>query len=663
MISKVTIQRILDAARIEEVINDFVTLKKRGANLIGLCPFHNEKTPSFSVSPSKGIYKCFGCGKAGNVINFIMEHEHYSYPEALRYLAQKYNIDIEEDEQDFEKDERENEREGMFMINFFATEYFTDKLFNTEDGKAIALTYLKDKRGFSDDIIKLFQLGYSTNEWDGLLKAATERGFNSQFLLKTGLVIEKENKKYDLFRGRIIFPIHNIVGRIVGFGGRILTNDKSKPKYVNSPESEIYNKSNILYGIFFAKNAISARNNCFLVEGYTDVISLFQAGIKNVVASSGTSLTSEQIKLIRRYTSNITILYDGDEAGIKASFRGIDMILSEGMNVKVVLFPQGEDPDSFAQNHRPAKVQEYITQNAKDFVIFKTNLMLDKVAHDPVKKAVLVKEIIQTISLIPDSITRSFYIKECSNIMNVSEQALLNELNKQLNNKAKKNIYISQNFDDFTSSFVIPEQQSVPEIFDSTPQEKEIIRILLNYGSKKLLFLVPDENANNEGNSNKKHFIEVSITVAEYVINEIERDNITFSEPVCQKIFNEYSDALKQNNVILDSNHFSLHKDPDVSKVVSALLISPYNLANWQGKPKIYVPSEEENLKKIVETVILSFKSKRVEKQIQENKEKMIKAQAEGNEELLMQLMMHKKILDNLKKLINADKLGRVIIR
>jgi len=465
MISKTTIQNIIDAVRIEEVIGDYVNLRKRGANMIGLCPFHNEKTPSFSVSPSKGIYKCFGCGKAGNAVNFIMDHEHYSYPEALKYLAKRYNIEIEEDEYNPEEQQAASERESMFLVNSYAAEFFTKKLLNSEQGKAIGLTYLRDKRGFSEDIIKKFELGYTINEWDSFYKAATDAGYNKEFLVKTGLVVEKQDKKYDLFRDRIMFPIHNIAGRIVGFGGRMLGSDKTKPKYVNSPESLIYNKSEILYGIYFAKSAISSSDNCYLVEGYTDVISLVQAGIKNVVASSGTSLTVGQIKLIRRYTTNITILYDGDTAGIKASFRGIDMIVSEGMNVKIVLFPEGEDPDSFAQSRRPAEVQEYITKNASDFITFKTNLLLKEVANDPVKKAALVKEIIHTISLIPDPITRSFYLRECSSLMDIAEQTLMNELNKQLRNKNKQ--FDAKKFINANNDVVVPEPQPIADLFDS----------------------------------------------------------------------------------------------------------------------------------------------------------------------------------------------------
>ena len=655
MISKLTIQNILDAVRIEEVIGDFVSLKKRGSNMIGLCPFHNEKTPSFTVSPSRGIYKCFGCGKAGNAVNFIMEHEHYSYPEALRYLAKRFNVEIEEEEYNPDEQQAISNRESMFKLNSFATEYFADQLYNTERGKAIGLTYFVDKRGYSDDIIKLFQLGYSNDEYDAFYRASINSGFKKEFLIKTGLVIEKENKKYDLFRDRVIFPIHNIAGRIVGFGGRILTNDKSKPKYVNSPESEIYNKSDILYGIYFAKSSIISHDNCYLVEGYTDVLSLVQAGIKNVVASSGTSLTTGQIKLIRRYTPNITILYDGDAAGIKASFRGIDMILSEGMNVKIVLFPEGDDPDSFAHHHSPAEVQEYITKQATDFITFKTNLLLAETAKDPVKKATLVKEIINTISLIPDAIIRSFYIRECSNLMNISEPSLINELNKQLRFKNKqKNLQSSYTIEEQTN---ISEYQPVTDYFDSLAQEKEIIRLLLNYGNKEIKFIVREKN----DNSIIEHFVEVLITVAEFIITELERDEITFTNATCKKVYDEYTFLFKKGK-LPESIYFLSHQEPDISEMATSILISPYDLANWGGKPKIYVPPEDYDLKKTVETSILAFKAKRIEKKIYENKKQIEMAQSAGDEEKLIQLLKQKKILDDIKKLINADKLGRVVI-
>ncbi|OYT12656.1 MAG: DNA primase [Bacteroidetes bacterium 4572_114] len=411
MISKETIQEIFEAAQIDEVVGEFVSLKKRGVNLLGLCPFHNEKTPSFTVSPKKGIYKCFGCGKGGNSVQFLMDHEQFTYPEALKYLAKKYNIEIEEKEQTPEEIKLLNEKESLFHVTDFAAKYFASNIFDSEQGRAIGLSYFKE-RGFREDTIKKFQLGYAIDAWDNFTAHAIKMGYNIDYLEKTGLTIVKGKKTYDRFRGRVIFPIQNLSGRVLGFGGRTLSSDPKSPKYVNSPESDIYHKSKVLYGINLAKNSIITNDNCFLVEGYTDVISMHMAGVENVVSSSGTSLTTDQIRLISRYTKNITILYDGDEAGIKASFRGIDMILEQGMDVKIVLFPEGEDPDSFARSHRSSEVHDFIKDKAHNFIFFKTNLLIKDAEHDPVKKAGLIKEIVGTIALIPDQIIRSVYVKE-----------------------------------------------------------------------------------------------------------------------------------------------------------------------------------------------------------------------------------------------------------
>jgi len=465
MIPKETIDKIFDAARIEEVVGDYVTLKKRGANLLGVCPFHNEKTPSFTVSPAKGIYKCFGCGKAGNSVNFMMDHDQMTYPEALKYLAKKYNIEIEEKEQTPEQLQANNERESLFVVCTHAQKYYTHNLFNTDEGRSIGLSYFKE-RGFRDDIVEKFQLGYALEDRKAFTKEALDKGYKLEYLVKAGLTIDKSGDSdiqnpnsqisnlpagqagpksqipnvFDRFAGRVIFPIHNVTGRAIAFGGRILKTDKKLAKYINSPETDIYHKSNVLYGLFFAKKSIIQEDVCFLVEGYTDVISMHQAGIENVVASSGTSLTVEQIRQIKRYTQNITILYDGDNAGIKASFRGIDMILEEGMNVKVLLFPDGDDPDSFSKRVSYEELKKFIAENTKDFIAFKTNLLYSEVSHDPIKKANLIKDIVETIAVIPEAINRSVYIKECSRLMELDEQMLLNELNKiRRKNIADKN--------------------------------------------------------------------------------------------------------------------------------------------------------------------------------------------------------------------------------
>ena len=511
LISRDTIQTILETAQIDEVVGDFVSLKKRGVNYLGLCPFHNEKTPSFTVSPAKGIFKCFGCGKAGNSVNFIMEHEHFSYPEALKYLAKKYQIEIEEKEQTPEEIKLLNERETLLHITEFAQKHFTENLFESEEGKAIGLTYFKE-RGFFIETIRKFQLGYSPEKWDNFTETALKSGYKEENLIKTGLSIKKEDGSlYDRFRGRVIFPIHGLSGKVIGFTSRILSADTNKPKYVNSPESEIYNKSKTLYGIFFAKNAIVANDNCFLVEGNTDVISLFQGGIENVVASSGTSLTAEQIKLIKRYTYNITILYDGDKAGIKASIRGVDMILEEGMNVKVVIFPDGEDPDSYARNNSPSALKKYISESATDFIHFKVKLLADEAANDPIKKANLIKEIVSSISLIPDNITRSVYVKECHHLLDVSEQILINEVNKILKKKFKKETDTKEELLPEPDEF-IQEKQVETDDLNSESQEYHIIELLFSYGNKEVTtgYLEEDEEKT-----------EIKETVAKIIIDSL----------------------------------------------------------------------------------------------------------------------------------------------
>jgi DNA primase len=650
LIPKDTIQTIIETARVEEVVGEFVHLRKRGVNYIGLCPFHNEKTPSFTVSPAKGIYKCFGCGKAGNSINFVMEHEHYSYPEALRFIAKKYSIEIEEEEQTPEQIQQLNEKESLYAVNEFARKFFSEQLINSEEGKSIGLTYYKE-RDFTEKTIEEFQLGYSPDRWDAFTKEAKENGYQAEFLIKTGLTINKEGKHYDRFRARIIFPIHNLSGRVIGFGGRILKKDDKKPKYVNSPESDIYNKSKALYGIYFAKSEIIKKDNCFLVEGYTDVISLYQTGIKNVVASSGTSLTTDQIRLIKRYTSSITILYDGDAAGLKASFRGIDMILEQGMNVKVVLFPEGEDPDSYARSHRTSEVEDYVTSQAKDFIRFKTSVLLEETQNDPVKKAGLIKEIVQTISLIPDGITRSLYVKECSSLLEMAEQTLMNELNKRLREKFKKKSQFSppemeqENLQEFHA-----EKQIEIDINDTEYQERDIVRILLNYGQQEIAFKGEDESG---------HSIEVPVEVAKFIINDIRRDSLSFKNPVFQKIFDEYVEYIDRDE-IPDENHFKNHEDAEISTLSVNMLLSPYELSeNWQKIVKIEVVTEVQQLKKAVVNSVLSFKAKMIEKLISENEQKLKKPESDEDEMLLLK---ERQDLNQIGRIINKE-LGRVVTR
>lgn len=647
MITRETIENIIASTRVEEVIGDFVTLRRRGVNMLGLCPFHNEKTPSFTVSPAKGIYKCFGCGKAGNSVSFLMEHEHFSYPEALKYLARKYNIDIEEEEQTPEQLQEISEKESLFNLNLFAQQYFSRILTETEEGKAIGMTYFRE-RGIREDMIKKFQLGFSPDKWDAFTEYAIQHGYKKEFLLKTGLSLEKDKRFYDRFHSRVMFPIHSPSGRILGFGGRILGGDKSHAKYVNSPESEIYNKSKTLYGIYFAGTSISSKDNCYLVEGYTDVISLHQAGIANVVASSGTSLTHDQVRMIQRYTANITILYDGDPAGIKASFRGIDMIVEQGMNVKIVLFPDGEDPDSYARKHHPAEVEAFIRDNALNFILFKTRLLLDETRNDPINKASLIREIVNTIALIPDIISRSLYVKECSSLMNIPEQVLMSELNKILRKKVLKNL------PDAADGASIPEEPSLAltQIVETDPdspeyQEKEIIRILLLYGHDTIH--LPPSSPNEEA---------IPVMVADLVIHDISRDELGFENPLFLKIFTEYVNGFEKD-VLPDRSSLLTHPDHDLSRTVVDLIFTPYELSlNW-AKNNILVETEEMRLRLHVEHALLSYKAKKIAKAMEITRKKL-KEKPGAEEELILLGKWHQLKKTSIE--INK-KLGRIITR
>jgi DNA primase len=652
VIPKETIQTIIETARIEEVVGDFVNLRKRGVNMLGLCPFHNEKTPSFTVSPAKGIYKCFGCGKAGNSVNFVMEHEHYTYPEALRFLAKKYNIEIEDEEQTPDQLQEINEKESLYAVTAFAQKFFTEQLLNTEEGKAIGLSYFRN-REFRRPVTEQFQLGYSPDSWDAFTLFAIQNGYKDEYLVKSGLTIAKEGKRFDRFSARVIFPIHNLSGRVIGFGGRILKSDEKKAKYINSPESDIYNKSQVLYGIYFARNAIIKKDNCYLVEGYTDVISLFQAGFENVVASSGTSLTTDQIRLIKRYTPNITILYDGDEAGLKASFRGIDMILEQGMNVKIAVFPAGEDPDSFVRNHRSIEVEEFLLKEAHDFIRFKTNILIKEAKDDPIKKAGLIKEIVQSISLIPDAIIRSVYVKECSATMDMAEQTLMNELNKLLRKKFRQDHTDSgpEQFPD-----IAPEQavkQIEINLNDTSYQEKDIIRLLMIYGRETLAFEEKDEH---------NHPVIHEVNIARFMIDDLRNDEIAFSDPVYQKIFDDYAGFLTSENVP-DEKYFVNHSSRKVSATAIDLLTSPYELSeNWNQVARIEVVTEADRLKEAVIRSLLSFKAKKIEQLIAGNQAEIKKAEeAERFEDILL-LISKQKELKSISKNINRQ-LGRIVTR
>jgi len=652
MIGKDTIQEIFETAQIDEVIGEFVTLKKRGVNLLGLCPFHNEKTPSFTVSPKKGIYKCFGCGKGGNSVQFLMDHEQFTYPEALKYLAKKYNIEIEEKEQTPEEIKQLNEKESLYHVTDFAAKYFAKNLFESEQGKAIGLSYFKE-RGFREDIIKKFQLGYSIDEWDNLTAHAIKNGYNIDYLEKTGLTIVKENKTYDRFRGRVMFPIQNLSGRVLGFGGRTLSSDPKSPKYVNSPESDIYHKSKVLYGINLAKNSIIGNDNCFLVEGYTDVISLHMAGIENVVASSGTSLTTDQIRLISRYTKNITILYDGDAAGIKASFRGIDMIVEQGMDVKIVLFPEGEDPDSYARSHRSSEVQEFIKDEAHNFIFFKTNLLIKDAENDPVKKVGLIKEIVGTIALIPDQITRSVYVKECSALLDITEQTLLNELNKIRRKNFDKKLKERTREENIPST-VEPhifeaEKQLVPADYLSAEyQEKDVIRLLMNYGNREIKLEYTDEDDNEQ---------EDTVDVASFIVSDLLNDEITFKSEIYKLVFDEVCNEVNQGN-LPDEKYFLNHQNQDIAALAANLLIPKYELNDW-SRVKITVNGEEDKLKVAVQHAVLSMKLRWLEGKFDEANKAIKNAKDESDLEILLQ---SQKKLINKRSEISAM-LGRIVLR
>lgn len=647
MIPKHTIDQIFEAAIIEEVVGEFVVLKKRGANLLGNCPFHNEKTPSFTVSPAKGIYKCFGCGKAGNSVNFIMEHEHYTYPEALRYLANKYQIEIEELEETDAQKQAANEKESLFIVSNFAANYFQKQLHETQEGRSIGLSYFVE-RGFREDIIKKFELGYNPDSWDAFTAEALAQGYQLEFLEKSGLTIVKEQKHFDRFKGRVMFPIHNLSGRVLGFGGRILKTDPKAAKYVNSPESEIYHKSNVLYGIYFAKKSIIEQDNCFLVEGYTDVISLHQSGVENVVASSGTSLTEGQIRLISRYTQNITILYDGDAAGIKASFRGIDMILQEGMNVRVVLFPDGEDPDSFAKKHNATELTTYIKEHTQDFISFKTDVLIKEVGNDPIKRAELIKEIVASIAVIPDQIKRSVYTKECSNLLSIPENALINETNKILRKNLSKTT--QQNIPDEIETYTpISKDEKIEQESDSKHWEYEIIRLLITYGDKIIALEVVD-------NENKKQ--EQQVATAVYIISSIAEDQLVFDNPLYQQIVDEYTSFLNKE-IIPTHQDFINHTNAEINSIAISILSNKYDISeNWQ-KHSITVTKEEEQIKMAAVNTVFAFKLSKLNQLIEKLQNELKTC---SNDEDMMIIVADLTRYQQVKKQLAAQ-LGRIILR
>ncbi|MBT6882274.1 MAG: DNA primase [Flavobacterium sp.] len=615
MISRSTIDRVFETARVEEVIGEFVQLKKAGSNFKGLSPFTDEKSPSFMVSPVKQIWKDFSTGKGGNAVSFLMEHEHYSYPEAIKFLAKKYNIEIEETVQSDQEKEQMNERESMFLVSKFAKDYFQDVLLNSTQGKAIGLSYFKE-RGFREDIIKKFDLGYCLDTWDSFTNEALKKGYDIKYLASTGVTIVRENKQFDRFKGRVMFPIHSMSGRILGFGGRTLSSDKKTAKYVNSPESDIYHKSKILYGIYQAKKEIAKQDNCFLVEGYTDVISFYQSGIENVVASSGTALTSDQIRLVNRLTKNITVLFDGDAAGIRASIRGIDLILEQGMNVKVVTFPDGEDPDSFAKKHSEVALREYLEESSQDFINFKVSLLMKEASNDPVKKAGLIRDIVTSISKIPDSIQREVYVQECSRIMEISERVLFSEL-AQLISKNTKDFNKNQQKDKQSFEVVKKQTEQLKEVDSLFILEKEIIRILLLFGNQETDFVDFIEVEDEEGIMHLEKEKYTNQVSKELYLN-LQDDEIEFSNEIFQSIYYEMIHQLNQEDKI-EMEAFINHPNTNISSIVTSILMDDekYTLSDWERK-NIFVTESEEVLSKLVTDAILNLRRILIDKKIQQ---------------------------------------------
>jgi DNA primase len=650
MIDQQTINQIFDTADIVEVISDFVTLKKSGANYKGLSPFTNEKTPSFMVSPAKGIFKDFSSGKGGNVVGFLMEHEKLSYPEALRYLAQKYNIPIEEKELTADEIQQRNERESLMAVTAYASDYFVSQL-ESEEGRAVGLAYYR-KRGFREDSLKKFALGYSPDKRTAFTEEARKNGYKDNYLVKTGLSIERENYLFDRFAGRVIFPIHSLSGNVIGFGGRTLKSDKNIAKYLNSPESDIYHKSRVLYGLFQAKKSIVAEERCFLVEGYTDVISMHQAGIENVVASSGTALTTEQIRLIKRFTPNVTIIYDGDEAGIKASFRGIDMILEEGMNVKVVMLPEGEDPDSFAQSHSSSEFLEYIRDSEKDFISFKTELLLAEAQHDPIKRAQLITDIVRSVSVIPDGIMRSVFLKESSLILGVEEQVLYNEVNKIRRKKQEQQWRREQAGRPAwqETPTTVPRQPVVPGFVEnvfSEVEEREIIYFLLKFGNQLLHFSGEEPT---------------EISVAQYIIREIQNDELEFTNLIYKQIFENVKDLIDRGDEVAE-RHFIYHDHPGVRDLAVDIYTSRYELSKVWKRKEAYVELPGENLGFEVPKSLLSYKMMVIEKALSQLRRDLEEREKIKDIEGLNKVILRIQSLESVKRELSIGLGGRTIIR
>ena len=720
MIDQATIDRIMDAAQIVDVVSEFVTLRRRGVNYVGLCPFHNEKTPSFSVSPSKGVCKCFSCGKGGNVVHFIMEHEQLNYYEALKWLAKKYGIEVKERELSNEEKQAQSVRESLFLVNDFANNYFQDILHNHREGQAIGMSYFR-QRGFRDDIIKKFQLGFSTEGRDALYQEAKKKGFNIDYLVKTGLCYTRDDGQLrDRFWGRVMFPVHTLSGKVVAFGGRVLKTDAKVAKYVNSPESEIYHKSRELYGIYFAKQAIVKQDKCFLVEGYTDVISMHQAGVENVVASSGTALTSGQIRMIHRFTNNITVLYDGDWAGIKASLRGIDMLLEEGMNIKVMLLPDGDDPDSFARKHNATEFQEYIAAHEVDFIRFKTNLLMTEASNDPYKRSEVIKDIVKSISVIPEAIVRSEYIKECSQMLHVEERILVSEVAKM--KKAKEEAQVksaSHRTGEVpqtepstalpsngqvtsgvggtnTPNSVVPSSKAGVDGSSQSPNsEDEDYYVALASGyeaapsARELEPAIADTSFADvrQGGEeltlwehplySKERLIvqqlirhgekvmlvdeasQQQVTVSEYVASELHTDGITFVTPLFADVLNELLQHLGESGFTAE-RYFITHANPALSRLAVDLVEEKYQLSKYHSKTQVIL-SDAERLSDIITHLMVDYKHSLLEMELKNTLDQLRLPEVMNDSNKCLEVMEHYKKLVEIKQRM-AKHLGDRVI-
>ena len=651
MISQTTINNVFETARLEEVIGDFVQLKKAGSNFKGLSPFTDERSPSFMVSPVKQIWKDFSSGKGGNVMAFVMEHEHFTYPEAIKYLAKRYNIEIEETEQTNEQKEVASERESMYLVSEYAQKYFADVLHNDELGKAIGLSYFKE-RGFTNETIEKFKLGYSLDQWEAFTKAALKSGYKLEFLEKTGLTIVKENKQFDRFKGRVLFPIHSMSGRVLGFGGRILTSNKKAAKYLNSPESEIYYKSKVLYGIYQAKQAIAKEDNCYLVEGYTDVIQFHQTGIHNVVASSGTALTSDQIRLVNRLTKNITILFDGDAAGMRASLRGVDLILEQGMNVRICTFPEGEDPDSFAKKTPYEELVLYLEQNSKDFIAFKAGVLSDEAQNDPVKKADTIRDIITSISKIPDTIKRELYIKECARIMDISEQVLFTTL-AQLTNTAAKDSKKGQNQNQKSFNVVHKAEQQVQKVDQQYLLERKIIQMLLLYATIETEFEEYYLKENENGELELDMEVERN-SVHQKIFLSLQEDEVEFANELFKQLYYTIIEKLQKDNTLKIDTFINV-LDPVLATEITSILMDEerYSLDDWE-RQNIFPIKKEALIGRFVTENILCLRRFLVTKKIEELAKKV--TIETSNPEIIQDVMDY----TVLKKIL-SEKLNRVL--